>query len=570
MIIPKSRNAHKFLIIETRQHGYIKLFSLSKKSNDVDHWFHNLAVAHKNYKSNIIHTSNKQIIDTADSKSDDDNLPSDIQCNICLGPLTNPVKNSIGNTYCYQCISNHYNTKISKSIQDVKKGEDAKEITDPKFNKALPQNLLLLIPDFEKLIKLYEYKTNKKIHTEDRDKLMKFNDYLNKYRKHLLQKPLEKDVHENMINIGLKGDGLFDKCNLKPIVDEIWRLFDLQDRIDQIIAMGVGFWNQSYGRSVHYEWKAPKFDTPPMKRNKDMANDIMQQYGIDDKFDVYGLQIDQFVADIMEIIAKNVNKQSHGSKETMVMEIKDKISTKILMKQQEIRKNYADGDDPENKNDNSEIIDKNVVKIDGEHQIWYRDNMACIREMMEFVKKGESFELIYDDKHGEITRDKLCAFLEFGGFNQPGKVQKILYQNMAEKLKYEILKISKKLQEKDDYKGKNTNYWRHVIKVESIKNPDRKRKEYRDYLWLKVKLGLNYEEELSKFDHGTGSKNAKMKLKSALKNQLAKHLGLTHKHYIKIHDLKSGSVIVFIGMAVLGLVFIAEKFYMGATIRNGR
>ena len=111
---------------------------------------------------------------------------------------------------------------------------------------------------------------------------------------------------------------------------------------------------------------------------------------------------------------------------------------------------------------------------------------------------------------------------------------------MAEKLKYEILKLSSKSEsisapQKRSRNGGKTDYWRYIIFAESIDIPDKKEKKYRDYLWLRVKLGLNYKKELNKFDHGTGSKNAKHTLKLILREQLALHLGLNH--YIKIHDI---------------------------------
>ena len=286
----------------------------------------NLSIIHKQHESNINHTTHdRQDEYKSEDDDDDDNLPPDLQCNICFRIFTNPVKNTMGNTYCYKCITDWYSRSI-KLLVEEKNEENIRDIQDPKTNCPLPQNCLLLIPDFEKLVNIYQYKQGTEIGEDDKKKLLKFDEYLNKYRQYLVKRPLERSFHDDMINIGCEGDGLFTKQNLKQVVDEIWRLFDLQDRIDQIIKIGVGFWNQTYGHSLHFEFISPKFEFIPTKRDKNIANDMMQQYGIDDAFDVYSLEIDQFVADIVEIMAKNASKQ------VCITVIKDKIMERILVK----------------------------------------------------------------------------------------------------------------------------------------------------------------------------------------------------------------------------------------------
>ena len=131
----------------------------------------------------------------------------------------------------------------------------------------------------------------------------------------------------------------------------------------------------------------PNFKNPPIKRNKNMANDIMKNYEIDDQFEclLHELEIDQFVADIVEIMIKNSTKEMNGNKDKM---IHDKMMTAVILyKQQKIRKNYTDDDDPERKHNESKTMDTNVVKLDNQHQIWWADNMRCIREMIGFGLK---------------------------------------------------------------------------------------------------------------------------------------------------------------------------------------
>eukprot|EP01083_Nonionella_stella_P172174 590015_1 len=562
-----------FITIKTKEHDDIYL-SASYKS--MSQWYSALCNAICEYKNSI---------DTLKSFDESIPIPDPLMCPICHEIYTNPVKNTSGHTYCYQkCILPWYKKSIHV-LRNIKDETHSKSVHDPKTNCPLPQGCLLLIPDFKCLIETYRHINPQGVPEADRIKYMRYDAYLNHYRKKLVQKPLHTAIHQHVIKIGANDDGLFTSEKLRPVVDEIWRLFDIQSRVDGMIESSVADWNASYGQIVPFEWaKAELDDSSPVSlaadHKKIMANEMMKDYGIDEAFEglLHEIEIDAFVSDIIAVLIQhvaNVPFMNGNCALKMIDETKEKMIAMILRRQEEIRERYAATNTSSTDNDGEDVDTQtqqsNVITIDTNHQIWWEDNMRCVREMFSFVKKGETFEVIFEDTAGELTRNKLLRFLQFGGFDRPVSIQKTLYKGMAKKLQYEILKLSSGLQQ-DTYVHatyKCTNYWKYVMEVGAIKNPDRNKKGYRDYLWLKVRLRLNYDEELSKFDYGTGSRNAKHKLKKELRNQLAHHLGLSHRHYIHIHDIYSGSIMVIVGLSIGGFAFLAEKIYMCSSIHNG-